>query len=82
LPEARQVIRDAFRSLADPGADPTELCVTVLRLSAERFAWSGPRDLDADVALDDLADDTALDALAEYLWATRRRSLAAVDPQL
>jgi hypothetical protein len=67
LPEARQAIRDAFRSRADP----TELSVAVLRLSVERFAWSGPLDLTADVALDDLTDEAALDALAEFLWATR-----------
>jgi hypothetical protein len=81
LPEARQAIRDAFRSLADPGADPTALGAAVLRLAVERFAWGGPRDLDADVALDDLTDDAALEALAAYLWATRHTGPAANGPQ-
>jgi hypothetical protein len=72
LPEARQAILDAFQSLHDPKADPAELCVTVIRHSVERFAWNGRRDLNADVALDDLTgDDGALDALAEFLWASR-----------
>lgn len=82
LPAAREVIREAFRSLDDPVADPTGLCVTVLRLSVERFAWNGQRDLGADVALDDLTADAALDALAEYLWASRHAGAVAVSPQL
>jgi hypothetical protein len=71
VPEGKEAIRDAFRSLAAPKADPTGLCVNVLRLSIERFAWTGQRDLHADMALDDITDDAALDALAEFLWASR-----------
>jgi hypothetical protein len=81
LPEARQAIRDAFLSLHDPQADPTELCVAVLRLSVERFAWHGRRDLGADMALDDLTEDAALDALAEYLWASRHAGPGTKSPQ-
>jgi len=73
LPEARQAIRAAFESLAEPDADPTEFCVAVLRLSVERFAWSGPPELGADVALDEAQEDALLEALADFLWA--RRSL-------
>jgi hypothetical protein len=73
LPEARQAIRDAFLALTDPDADPTELCVAVLRLSVERFAWSGPPDLGADVALDEAPEDALLEALADFLWAHRPR---------
>ena len=62
-------------------ADPTGFCVKVLRLSIERFAWDGPRDLDADMALDDWTEDTALDTLAEYLWATRNNRGVAKDLQ-
>ena len=69
LPEARQVIRDAFQWLADPGADPTELCIAVLRLSLERFAWSGLPELGADVALDEAQEDALVEALADFLWA-------------
>ncbi len=71
LPEARQAIRDAFQSLAEPDADPTELCVAVLRLSAERFAWSGPPELGADIALDEAQENALLEALADFLWARR-----------
>ena len=71
LPEAHQAIRDAMGSLK--AADPTGFCVKVLRLSIERFAWDGPRELGADMALDDWTEDTALDTLAEYLWATRNK---------
>ncbi len=82
LPEARQAIRDAFRSLADPGADPTELGVSILRLAVECFAWHGPRDLNAHIALDQLADeDAALDALAECLWASRHAGAVTESPQ-
>ncbi len=31
LPDARQAIRDAFNSLNSPDADPTELCMAILR---------------------------------------------------
>ena len=79
LPSARQAIRDAFHALQDPGADPRDFCVHVLRLSLERFAWNGPRDLHADIALDDLSDDAALDVLAEFLWASRHLVTAKED---
>jgi hypothetical protein len=81
LPEAREALRDAFRSLTEPNADPTGLWRRVVRLSVERFAWHGRRDLDADVAVDDLIDEAALDALAEYLWASRRAEAAVGRPQ-
>ena len=71
LGKARDVIRDAFLSLDDADADPTALSRTVLRLSVERFAWNGPGELGAEVALDDALEDAALDALAKYLWACR-----------
>ena len=81
LPDAAQAIRDTIRSLQHSTADPTELCVAVLRLSIEKFAWDGPRYLDADVALDDLTEDAALEALAEYLWATRHAGAVAEGTQ-
>jgi hypothetical protein len=73
LPEARQAIRDAFQSLTEPDADPTKLCVAVLRLCVERFAWSGLPELGADVALDEAQEDALLEALADFLWAQRSR---------
>jgi hypothetical protein len=71
LPAAQEAIAAALGFLEDPDADPTLLRQTVLRLSIERFAWNGLRELGAEVALDDSLDEAALDALAEYLWACR-----------
>ncbi len=51
LPEAQQVICDAFRSSTNSDADQTELDVAVLRLFLERFAWHARRELGADVVL-------------------------------
>jgi hypothetical protein len=79
LPSAHQAIRAAFQALHDPNADPSEFCVQVVRLSLERFAWNGPRDLHADIALDDLNDEAALDMLAELLWASRHLATAKED---
>jgi hypothetical protein len=81
LPDARQAIREAFLSLHDPKADPSELGIAAMRLSVERFAWHGQPELQADVALDDLVDDAALDALAEYLWANRHAGAVMSSPQ-
>ena len=71
LPDARQAIKDAFRSLAEPNLDARKIGVRILYLLAERFAWHAPAALGADVVLDDLGGDAALEALAEFLWAAR-----------
>ena len=71
LPAAHEAIHAAVGSLTDPNADPTPLSRSVLALSVERFAWNGPCELGADVALDDNLEEAALDALAEYLWTCR-----------
>jgi hypothetical protein len=81
LPSARQALHAAFHALHHPDADPSPFCIQVLRLSLERFAWNGPRDLHADIALDDLSDDAALDVLAELLWACRHLATAKEDCQ-
>ena len=39
---------ETFQALHNPDADPSALCLQVLRLTVERFAWNGPRDLHAD----------------------------------
>jgi hypothetical protein len=79
LPPARQAIRAAFQALRDPDDDSSALCLQVLRLAVERFAWNGPRDLHAEIAVDDLDDEAALDLLAEFLWAARHRATTKED---
>jgi hypothetical protein len=81
LPAAQQAICDAFHALAQANADPTEFCIAVMRLSLERFAWNGLRDLNADIALDELSDDTALDVLAAFLWTHRHVATPKEDCQ-
>jgi hypothetical protein len=81
LPAAQDVIRDAFCSLLKPAASARDLDVAVMRLSLERFAWSGRSLLDAEIMLDLFNDEAALDALAEYLWATRHNGPVAAGPQ-
>lgn len=81
LPQADQAIRDAFGALNDPQANPTELWIRILRLAVERFAWHAPRDLGTNVALDDLNEETALDALADYLWTHRHAGSVTVRSQ-
>jgi hypothetical protein len=73
LPAAGEVIHAAFRSLNDPHADPTELCIGVMRLSVEKFAWTAPTELGVDVSLGDAEDELLLEALADFLWAHRVR---------
>jgi hypothetical protein len=73
LPDARQAICDSFRLLSDPDGDATPFCIAVLRLSIERFGWSGPPELGADVALGEAEEELLLEALADFLWAQHRR---------
>ena len=80
MPEAYQAIREAFDSLTNPDAKSIELYAAVMGLFSERFAWNARRDLGADVALDDLADEAALDALAKYFWAHRHDGAEADGP--
>jgi hypothetical protein len=75
LPAAHDSLKSAFLTVAKEGTIPDggQLSRRVLRLFVERFAWHGRRDLGAAVSLDDLDQDAALDALAEFLWANRHR---------
>jgi len=41
------------------------------RLAAEAFAWTGRRDLNADILLEDPDDDAFVEALAHFLWTHR-----------
>jgi hypothetical protein len=81
LPAADQAICDALHGFADANANPDQLCIAVMRLSLERLAWNGLRDWDADISLDDLSDDQALDVLAQFLWASRPVATTMEDCQ-
>lgn len=72
LPAAMEVIRGAFRSLHNPSQKDPCLPVRVLGLSVERLSWHARLTLGADVLLDDLDSDSAAEAIAEFLWASRR----------
>jgi hypothetical protein len=71
LPAADEVIDAAFRSLNDPKAEPTELCIRVMRLSVEKLAWHAPTELGADVSLGEAEEELLLEALADFLWTNR-----------
>jgi hypothetical protein len=46
----------------------------VFDLRMSRFAWAGPTELRADVALDDPDEDVLLETLVDLLWASRFRN--------
>jgi len=77
LPAARDAIgmafRDAARRLADPAAiaPGQPLSRAVFRLTLERLAWVGPRDLRAEILLDAPDEDALVEALARFLWDRR-----------
>jgi hypothetical protein len=73
MPEAHVAICEAFLELENVDADPHKHWLAILSLSLERFAWSGPTELGADIALDGVQDDTLLEALADLLWTHRPR---------
>ena len=85
LPGAERAIIDAFGHL-DVTAEvevrhPAHLPRKVVALFADRLAWHGRRDLDADVVLDDdVEEDSLLDALAELVWSARHALGHAPDP--
>jgi hypothetical protein len=73
LPSALDIVRNAFRNLAEGKMIPNggELPRRVMILFVERFAWHARRDWNAAVTLGTLNEESALDALAEYLWTRR-----------
>lgn len=72
LPSGKNAIRDAFSTALDADNQSTEFARSIMRLSLEKFAWSSRRELGAVIAMDAELDDAALDAMAEFLWASRR----------
>ena len=75
LPPSGQALREALRHLDIPELAARTLGDTltyrVMVLFAERFAWAGREELDADVALGEADEDALLDALADFLWDHR-----------
>jgi hypothetical protein len=73
LPPAREALRDVFHSPIDPEAASRieDLPERVFRLSVEHFAWAGRIELAADVTLDPVDEEMALEALADFLWNYR-----------
>jgi hypothetical protein len=71
----RRVFEDTTRRLRDPSAPAAtlELVYAVFRLSMERLAWTGPRDLQAEIMLDFPDEDALVESLAQILWDNRRR---------
>jgi hypothetical protein len=80
LPDARQALQDAFRHFTEPEINPTVFCCSVIRLSCDSFAWHARRDFNADVAIDEMMDDDALDVVAKFLWSSRRSATAPDGP--
>lgn len=81
LPPGDQALHDTFNALADAKGKPPQRCKAVLRLAVEHLAWNGLSDWNADIALDDLSDDTALDVLAQFLWTHRHTATLKEDCQ-
>ena len=59
--------------LEDPNRD---LALRVFQIGLDRMAWSGPRDLDAEILLDGPDEGEMVDALAKFLWEHRLFSMA------
>lgn len=73
LPDGWPALHDAMRLLSEPDARPFDLHEAVLTLALERFSWSAPAELGAEIALDEAPEDALLDALADFLSARRPR---------
>jgi hypothetical protein len=75
LPDARTAIIAAFQKGAalihGEATGSPDLWRQVNQLLVNRFAWLGRLFVTADVELGELDEDTALEALAEFVWAHR-----------
>ncbi len=75
LPSARDAIlqsfRDSTRRMHDPASPAPCLGRSVFRLTVERLAWAGPRDLHAEILLDIPDEDALVEAMARFLWDRR-----------
>ena len=75
LPTARDAILQTFqgavRRIHDPSSPAPTLCRTLFRITVERLAWAGPRDLHAEILLDIPDEDELVEAMARFLWDHR-----------
>src|SRR4051794_12429450 len=82
LPTARDAILQAFqgaeRRIHDPSSPAPGLCRSVFRITGERLAWVGPRDLHAEILLGIPDEDDLVEAMARFLW-DHRDALRAGD---
>jgi hypothetical protein len=76
LPAAKEALRHA---LCSPDADPSDLGQRVTCVSLENIAWCGLTQLRAEIALDTIDDESAFDALAEFLWSSRNNGRSSTD---
>jgi hypothetical protein len=82
LPSAREALLDVFRAVSDPEARARacQLAPRIVALFIQHFAWAGRIELDADVLLDPVDEDMALEALADFLWDQRHLGQRQENP--
>jgi hypothetical protein len=82
LPDAHRALEHIIDILISAAKNPAEIARAghigraVFDLRMNRFAWAGPVELQVDVALDNIEEDTLIAALADLLWAARPRQTA------
>ncbi len=79
LPSSTEVIQGAFEEAMArlqsqelrllPTIPP--ICLSVMHVTVRMLAWTGPRDIRAEVLLHDPDEDEFVAALADYLWRNR-----------
>lgn len=79
LPTAHEALEHVIDVITAAAADPAALARAgalgraVFDLRMSRFAWAGPEDFRADIALGTPDEDALIEALADLLWASRLR---------
>jgi hypothetical protein len=77
LMTADEALEHIIDVLTRAAADPAELARAgalgraVFDLRMSRFAWAGPMEYQADIALDTPDEEALIDALAKFLWGSR-----------
>ncbi len=82
LPTAQDAITGAFlgavQQIRDPSYPASSLSRTVLEITIERFAWAGPRELQAEIMFETPDEDALVEAMARLLW-DHRGTFATLD---